>query len=78
MKTFIDYLNEQLSDVKPKWHPKEGLFGEKDPNKIADYLIKNSKDKTQALRRLIFYMNRAGENLTNKTVLNQAKNILEK
>ena len=71
-----DYILERLSDVKPKWHPEEGLFTRKDPNYIANYLIKNSKDLKQAMNRLTFYMNRAGENLENKTVLNKVKAII--
>lgn len=68
---------EQLSDVKVKWHPEEGLFT-KDANYIVSYLRKHSEDDTQAMRRLVFYMNRAGEDLTNKTELNKAKKMLEK
>ena len=29
------------------------------------------------MKRLTFYMNRAGENLSNKTVLNKAKELLK-
>ena len=72
-----EYVEENLSDVDVKWHPKEGLFTEKDPQKIANYLLKNSKDKGQAMKRLVFYMNRAGENLENKTVLNKVKELLK-
>lgn len=75
LKTFI-LEKEQLSDVETKWHPEEGLFLKKDPKYIADYLIKNSKDLKQAMSRLVFYMNRAGENLENKAVLNKAKQII--
>ena len=77
MKTLSNYIEEQLSDVKTKWHPKDGLFTEKDPKKIVDYLLKNSKDRGQAMKRLTFYMNRAGDKLSNKTVLNKAKNMLK-
>lgn len=71
-------LKEWLENVETNWSPKEGLFTKDDPNYIADYLLKHSKDRTQAMRRLVFYMNRAGENLTNKTVLNKVKKLLEK
>ena len=78
MSSIDDYIleQEQLSDVDTKWHPEEGLFLKKDPKYIADYLIKNSKDLKQAMSRLVFYMNRAGENLENKTVLNKAKELI--
>ena len=78
MSSIDDYIleKEQLSDVKTKWHPEEGLFLKKDPEYIANYLIKNSKDLKQAMSRLMFYMNRAGENLENKTVLNKVKELI--
>ena len=69
-------LREWLENVETNWSPEEGLFNKDNPKYIADYLLKHSKDRTQALRRLIFYMNRAGENLTNRRVLNKAKKIL--
>ena len=77
MKSLNEYIEEQLSDVKTKWHPKDGLFTENDPKKIVDYLLKNSKDRGQAMKRLTFYMNRAGDKLSNKTVLNKAKDMLK-
>lgn len=67
----------KLSNVKAEWHPEEGLFTHKDPHYIADYLLKHSDDKGQAMKRLVFYMNRAGDNLQNKTVLNKAKELLK-
>ena len=73
-----EYISEQLSDVKTSWHSKKGLFTCDNPKEIVDYLMKNSKDQAQAMQRLCFYMNRAGDNLTNKTVLNKAKQLLKK
>ena len=73
-----EYIYEQLSDVKTSWHPKKGLFTGDNPKEIVDYLMKNSKDQAQAMQRLCFYMNRGGDNLTNKTVLNKAKQLLKK
>ena len=70
------YITERLSDIKAKWHPEEGLFTSKDANHIANYLIKNSNDLKQAMNRLVFYMNRAGSNLSNKSTLNKAKEII--
>ena len=68
---------ETLSDVETEWKPKEGLFLSKSPSYIAKYLRDNSKDDGQAMKRLTFYMNRAGENLSNKTVLNKVKEMLK-
>jgi hypothetical protein len=70
-------IDEGWADkVHTKWHPKEGLFTGDNPQEIADYLLKHSDDKGQAMQRLTFYMNRAGDNLKNKTVLNKVKKIL--
>lgn len=77
MKQLSKFLEEKLSDVEAEWHPKEGLFTSDDPKYIADYLLKNSKDKGQAMKRLVFYMNRAGDKLENKNVLNKAKELLK-
>ena len=73
-----EYISEQLSDVKTSWHPKKGLFTSDNSKEIVDYLMKNSKDQAQAMQRLCFYMNRSGDNLSNKTVLNKAKQLLKK
>ena len=79
MKSLTEYLTEkQLSNINAKWHPKEGLFTNSSPSYIANYLIKNSKDLKQAMNRLVFYMNRAGENLENKATLDKAKDIIHK
>lgn len=72
----IELLSNWINNVDTDWKPKEGLFTGDDPKYIANYLMKHSKDKSQAMSRLNFYMNRAGKNLTNKTVLNKVKNIL--
>lgn len=72
----VEASSNWIDDVDTKWKPKEGLFTGDDPDYIAGYLMKHSKDKAQAMSRLNFYMNRAGKNLTNKTVLNKVKNIL--
>lgn len=64
-------------DVKPKWHPPEGLFNES-PAKIAAELKKHSENRQQAMGRLTFYMNRAGKNLSKEDVkrLEDAKVLL--
>lgn len=77
MKQLSKFLEEKLSNVEAEWHPKDGLFTSDDPKYIADYLLKNSKDKGQAMKRLVFYMNRAGDKLENKEVLNKAKELLK-
>lgn len=77
MKKLSKFLEEKLSDAEAEWHPKEGLFTSDDPKYIADYLLKNSKDKGQAMKRLVFYMNRAGDKLENKHVLNKVKELLK-
>ena len=68
---------ENISDVKTNWKPKEGLFKSKSASYIANYLIRNSDSIGQAIKRLTFYMNRSGDGLQNKQVLNKAKKILQ-
>lgn len=79
MKSLVQYIYEKnwTDDVKTKWHPEEGLFTRNDANYIAKYLLDNSKDKKQAMSRLVFYMNRAGDNLENKTTLEKVKSIIK-
>jgi hypothetical protein len=67
------YFSGDLSDVKAKWKPREGIFTQSG-DKIAHYLLKNGKKK--AMRRLNFYMNRAGKNLSNRAELERAKSII--
>lgn len=53
------------SNVDTKWEPPEGLFT-KPASEIAKVLKANSKDLSQAMSRLNFYINRAGSNLSPK------------
>jgi len=64
--------------VKPKIKVKEGIFAEGSGQEIATYLLGKGGGKAKAMQRLNFYINRAGENLTNAGALNKAKEILEK
>jgi hypothetical protein len=64
IKDIFRINEEQWSgDVKTKWSPPVGFFT-KSPSDIAKGLKSASKDYAQASRRLNFYINRAGENLS--------------
>lgn len=64
-------------DVKVEYHPPEGTFT-KDAKQVVQILLQGAKDNaTLALHRLIFYMNRAGDKLTNSAELEKAKAKLE-
>ncbi len=65
--------------AKATWHPKEGLFT-KGATEIARYLKANSDSVGQAIKRLVFYKNRAGSNLPPDRIrtLNRALEILRK
>lgn len=65
--------------VETKWEPKEGFF-KQSAEKIASGLKRASKDLKQAMSRLNFYINRAGENLSSedKKRLENAKEKLRK
>ena len=51
---------------KAKWHPPKGLFAEGSSKEIADTVIAASSSRAQAVRRVEFYINRAGKNLSAK------------
>ena len=65
--------------VKTKWHPPKDFFTQS-ADKIASGLKSASKNLKQAMSRLNFYINRAGENLTDKDLsrLEAAKKKLHK
>lgn len=72
MKKLSEFVNEKLG----KWDPPDGLFVKTNPREIAQILLDASDSEGQAMKRLVFYMNRAGEDCPNKTVLNKVKDIL--
>jgi hypothetical protein len=81
MKSFVNYIKESENwsdDVKSKWTPEEGLFTKDNADYIKSKLLKGAdNDKALAMKRLMFYINRAGDKLTNKTVLNKVKGMLK-
>ena len=66
------------SRVRTHYHTPEGLFT-KSAHEIAHVLKSSASDATQAIRRLSFYVNRAGHNLSSsaKKKLHHAMRILE-
>lgn len=72
MKKLSEFVNEKLG----KLDPPDGLFVKTNPKEIAQILLDASDSEGQAMKRLVFYMNRAGEDCPNKTVLNKVKDIL--
>lgn len=63
--------------VKVEYHAPEGTFT-KNAKEVVSTLLKGAKnDATLALHRLVFYMNRAGDRLSNSQQLNKAKEKLE-
>lgn len=81
MKSFQDFINEKKDlwsgNIESGWHPPEGLFQTSATN-IAKVLL--AADKSKAMKRLTFYINRAGENLSSEDEqrLNHAKEIISK
>lgn len=60
-----------------KYHPPEGTFT-KNASEVVRILLDGANGNvTQALRRLLFYMNRAGSKLSNAEELEKAKTKLE-
>ena len=77
----IFQMNEKLwsGSIEAKWSPPTGFFT-KSAGDIARGLKSASKDYAQASRRLNFYINRGGENLTDadRKRLESAKMTLKK
>lgn len=70
------YWSEEV-DANETYHTPPGTFTKKAPQ-IVEILLKGADDDpTLALRRLTFYMNRAGTKLTNDSELEKAKTQLE-
>jgi hypothetical protein len=77
----IFQLDEKMwsGDIEAKWTPPTGFF-KKGAAEIARGLKSASKDYAQASRRLNFYINRGGQNLSaeDKARLESAKTALRK
>lgn len=71
-------IKEDELETKSGHHTPEGLFTQ--PTKdIVDGLLKDANgDEELALKRINFYINRAGDGLSNKTAVHAAKRELEK
>lgn len=64
-------------EVETNYHTPPGTFT-KNAQNVVEILLQGADDNPElALRRLIFYMNRAGEKMENATQLNIAKEQLE-
>lgn len=61
--------------IHPKWHPPKGFFMQS-AESIAHGLQENSDSLRQAMDRLDFYINRAGDKLEDPDKFEHAKQIL--
>lgn len=62
--TTVEAKEKWSADVKEKWHAPEGFF-ERSAESIARGLMRSAGgDAAKAQRRLSFYRNRAGKNLS--------------
>lgn len=68
--------SEQV-DAHETYHTPPGTFTQ-NADEIVNTLLQGADDDPkEALRRLVFYMNRAGKKLTNREELDKAKQRLE-
>lgn len=68
---------KQLSDIEPKQSTPKDLFT-KPASTIVRVLLQQTKGNIgKAIQKITFYINRAGENLSNKAEVNKAKKILQ-
>lgn len=68
-------VDDWSEEVHTKWHPVPGFF-EQSAQAIAEGLQANSDSYRQAIDRLDFYVNRAGDRLKDPEKFQQAKEIL--
>lgn len=71
----LKFLSEWTESVHTKWHPEPGFFT-KSAEEIAQGLKAASNSLEQAMARLNFYINRAGDKLKNPAKFEKAKKIL--
>ena len=64
-------------NVQTHWHPAPGFF-EQSAQAIAEGLQANSDSYRQAMDRLDFYINRAGDKLKDPQKFEEAKTILRR
>lgn len=79
-KAIISESTDKWSgEVKTKKHPKEGVFAEGSAKEISSWCISSHKSLKSAMSALNFYINRAGENLSDERlqVLEQAKKLIQ-
>lgn len=62
-------------NVHTHWHPEKGFF-KQSAQAIAEGLMANSDSERQAMDRLDFYINRAGDRLEDPEKFQEAKAIL--
>jgi len=76
--SYINFKDMWSPEVKTKWTPPAGLFT-KSAEEIVKVLKEQSEDEATAMRRLNFYINRAGKNLSEerRDELEKAKELLK-
>ena len=68
--------NKKLSDVKSKTDLPEGAFTNK-AETIKKIILEHAGSKDKAIKMINYYINRAGDNLANKTEVLKAKRLIE-
>lgn len=77
MSRWLIAKEKQLSDVEPKQSTPKDLFT-KSADTIVKILLQQTKGNIgKAIQKITFYINRAGENLSNKVEVNKAKKMLQ-
>jgi hypothetical protein len=72
----LKLINFDLSDVQVKGTVPEGTFTGKAKSIVSKLMEASNGDSRKAKRKLTFYINRAGDKLSNKSEINKAKKIL--
>ena len=78
MSRWLTAKEKQLSDVEPKHSTPKDLFT-KPASTIVRVLLQQTKGNVgKAIQKITFYINRAGKNLSNKSEVTKANEILQK
>lgn len=77
MSRWLIAKEKQLSDIETKKPTPKDLFT-KSASTIVEVLLQMTKGNVgKAIQKITFYINRAGENLSNKSEVLKAKKILQ-
>lgn len=77
MSRWLIAKEKQLSDIETKHSTPKDLFTKPAETIVRVLLQQTNGNVGKAIQKITFYINRAGDNLSNSKEVNKAKNILK-